>query len=153
MHIVDPASITEYYVNNDSTRNKYTGLLNANFQDYMDSLKQGAQFQVQSQKLKQRVSSVTSALGMAVGSFGGPAGIAMGFSVGNSIGKYLGNTLGQRIYGQAIADMGEIEFQAKTRHSQLAASLAFTNQIDGAIDTLRQNDNKRKKDDLQAMQV
>ena len=153
MYVVDPVTITGLYVNNDSVRNKYTGLLNANFQDYMDALKQGAQFQTQSNTLKRKIASVASALGMAGGAFGGPAGIAAGFSVGNSIGKYIGGVLGDRIYGQAISDMSEIGFQSKVRHSQLAASLAFTNQIDGAIDTLRQNENKRKKDDLQAMQV
>ena len=153
MYIADPVTLTQRYVDNDSTRNKYTGLVNANFQDYMDSLKQGGQFQFQANNLKQRISSLTSTLGMAAGSFGGPAGIAAGFSVGNSIGKYLGNVVSNRIYGQAIADMAEIAFQAKTRHGQLTASLAFTNQIDGAIDTLRQNENKRRKDDLQAMQV
>lgn len=153
MHIVDPVTITQLYIDNDSKRNKYTGLINANFQDYMDSLKQGGQFQFQSQRLKQRISSVTTGLGMAAGAFGGPAGMAVGFSIGNSMGKYIGNVMGDRIYGQAIADMAEISFQAKTRHGQLAASLAFTNQIDGAIDTLRQNENKRRKDDLQAMQT
>ncbi len=108
MYVVDPVTITGLYVNNDSVRNKYTGLLNANFQDYMDALKQGAQFQTQSNTLKRKIASVASALGMAGGAFGGPAGIAAGFSVGNSIGKYIGGVLGDRIYGQAISDMSEI---------------------------------------------
>lgn len=153
MYISNPQTITELYVNNDSTRNKYTGLLNANFQDYVDSLAQGGQFQAKSKRLQQRVTALASTLGTALGSLGGPAGMALGFGVGNSVGKYLGNVMGDKIYGQAIADMADIAHEAKVRHTQLAASLAFTNQIDGAIDTLRQNENKRKKDDLQAMQV
>ncbi|MBI3591674.1 MAG: hypothetical protein HY094_09905 [Candidatus Melainabacteria bacterium] len=154
MRIEDPQTITSMYVDNDSTRNKYTGLLNANFQDYVDSLSQGSQFQVKASQVKQRISSLTSTLGMAVGALGGgPAGVALGYSIGNTVGKYLGNVVGDRLYGQAIADMADIAHLAKVRHAQLAASLAFTNQIDGAIDNLRQNENKRKKDDLQAMQV
>ena len=153
MHITQPVTLTDIYVDNDSTRNKYTGLLNANFQDYMDSLAQGGQFQAQSLRLKIKVSALVSALGLAAGSLGGPAGMALGFGIGNTIGKYFGSVMGNRVYGQAIADMAEISHIAKVRHAQLAASLAFTNQMDGAIDNLRQNENKRKKDDIQAMQV
>lgn len=153
MHISPQESLAEHYVNNDSRRNMYTGLLNANFQDYMDSLAQGGQFQVKAQKLKQRVSALASTLGLAAGSLGGPTGLTLGFALGNGIGKYIGNVMSDKIYGEAIADMGDIAHEAKLRHSQVATSLAFTNQIDGAIDTLRQNENKRRKDDLQAMQV
>lgn len=153
MYIASPDSLASLYINNDGARNKYTGLLNANFQDYMDSLAQGGQFQVKAQKLKQKISGLFSAVGTAAGSLGGPSGLALGFAVGNGIGKYLGNVLGNRIYGQAIADMADIAHEAKVRHAQLATSLAFTNQMDGAVDTLRQNENKRKKEDLQAMQV
>lgn len=153
MYISQPHSLTIHYLENDSTRNKYTGLLNANFQDYIDALAQGGRFEVKSGKLKQRVSGLAAGIGMAVGTFGGPSGIALGFAVGNTIGKYLGNVLSDRIYGQAISDMANIAHESKLRHAQLATSLSFTNQMDGAIDTLRQNENKRKKDDLQAMQV
>lgn len=153
MYISQPISLTEMYVENDSTRNKYTGLLNANFQDYMDSMSQSGQLQVREAKLKQKISALTSGIGLAAGALGGPSGMALGFAMGNTLGKYFGNVVGDRIYGQAIADMAEIAHDAKLRHGQLAASLAYTNQIDGAVDTLRQNENKRKKDDLQAMQV
>ena len=153
MYISQPNSLTALYVDNDSTRNKYTGLLNANFQDYMDAMTQSGQLQVRQAKLKQKISAMTSALGIGFGALGGPSGMALGFALGNTLGKYFGNVVGDRIYGQAIADMSEISHDAKLRHGQLATSLAFTNQIDGAIDTLRQNENKRKKDDLQAMQV
>ncbi|OGI18666.1 MAG: hypothetical protein A3B68_01435 [Candidatus Melainabacteria bacterium RIFCSPHIGHO2_02_FULL_34_12] len=153
MYITQPATLTELYVNNSSTRNQYEGMLNANFQDYMDSLAQGGQYEVKAAQLKKRISAVASGLGMAIGTLGGPAGMPLGFAIGNSIGKFIGNTTSQRIYGQALADMADIAHEAKVRHAQLAISLAFTNQIDGAIDTLRQNENKRKKDDLQAMQV
>ena len=153
MYISEPQTLVDTYVNNDGTRNKYTGLVNANFQDYVDSLAQGSQFQVKASKLKQKISALAGTLGMAAGALGGTAGMALGFSVGNTLGKYLGNVVSDRFYGQAIADMADIAHLAKVRHPQLTASLAFTNQIDGAIDTLRQNENKRKKDDLQAMQV
>jgi len=153
MYISQPVTITELYIENDSTQNKYKGLLNANFQDYMDALGQSGQFQVRQAKLKQRISSVASGLGLALGVFGGPSGIAIGYSIGNTLGKYLGNVVGDRIYGQAIADMSEIVHDSKLRHAQIAASLAFQNQMDAGIDTLRQNENKRKKDDIQAMQV
>ena len=153
MYISQPVTLTEHYVDNDSTRNKYTGMLNANFQDYMDSLAKGGQFEVRSAKLKQRISALFSGLGMAAGALGGTAGMALGYSIGNTAGKYLGGIAGQKMYGQAIADMANIAHEAKTRHAQLATALAFTNQIDGAIDNMRQNENKRRKDDLQAMQV
>ncbi len=153
MYISQPITLTEQYVDNDSKRNKYTGMLNANFQDYMDSLAKGGQFEVRSAKLKQRISALFSGLGMAAGTMGGPSGIALGYSIGNTIGKYLGGAAGDKMYGQAIADMANIAHEAKLRHAQMATALAFTNQIDGAIDNLRQNENKRKKDDLQAMQV
>ena len=153
MYISQPTSLTEIYVEQDSMENKYKGLLNANFQDYMDSLKQGGELEVRAGKLKQKVSGLASGLGLAAGTLGGPAGLALGFSIGNVFGKYLGNVLSERIYGQAMADVSEISHDSKMRHAQLAASLAFLNQVGGAVDTLRQNENKRKKDDLQAMQV
>ena len=153
MYIYQPESLTEIYVERDSVRNKYESLLNANFQDYMDSLKQGGALQVRAGKLKQKISSLASGLGMAAGALGGPAGMALGYSIGNTVGKYFGNVFSQRIYGQAIYDVSEISHDSKLRHSQLAAQVAFLNQIGGAVDTLRQNENKRKKDDLQAMQV
>lgn len=153
MHITQPITLTELYIDNDSSRNKYTGLLNANFQDYMDSLAQGGRLQVKAKKLIQKVSALGAGIGMAAGVFGGPAGIALGTTIGNTVGKYFGNVLSDRLYGQAIADVSEIFHDSKLRQAQLASSLAFTNQMDGAIDTLRQNENKRKKDDIQAMQV
>lgn len=153
MYISQPDTITQLFVKNDSTRNKYTGLLNANFQDYMDAMSQSGELTVKQAQLKQRIAALGSGIGMAAGSLGGPSGIAFGFAIGNSLGKYFGNVAGDRLYGQAIADMSDIVHDSKLRHAQLAASLAYTNQIDGAIDTLRQNENKRKKDDMQAMQV
>lgn len=153
MHIYEPFSLTETYVENNSLENKYKGLLNANFQDYMDSLKQGGQLQLQAGKLKQKISGLTSGLGLAAGTLGGPAAMALGYSIGNMLGKYFGNVVTDKIYGQAISDVSEINHDSKIRHAQLAASVAFTSQIGGAIDTMRQNENKRKKDDLQAMQV
>lgn len=153
MHITSPITLTELYVDNDSSRNKYTGLLNANFSDYMEALKKGGEFQYKSGKLRQRISSLCAGIGLAAGTLGGPSGIALGLSIGNTLGKYLGNVAASRMFGQAIADMADIAHEAKVRHGQLATSLAFTNQMDGAIDTLRQNENKRRKDDLQAMQV
>lgn len=153
MHITDPISLTAMYVEQDSLENKYKGLLNANFQDYMDSLKQGGELQVRAGKLKQQISGLVSGIGLAAGTLGGPGGMALGFSIGNTVGKYFGNVLSERIYGQAIYDVSEISHDAKLRHAQLAATLAFYNQVGGAIDTLRQNENKRKKDDMQAMQV
>jgi len=153
MHITQPVTLTELYIDNDSRRNKYTGLLNANFQDYMDSLAQGGKLQVKAKKLTQRIAALGAGMGMAAGALGGPGGIALGFSIGNTVGKYFGNVVSDRIYGRAIADMGEIFHDSKLRQAQIASSLSFTNQMDGAIDTLRQNENKRKKDDIQAMQV
>ena len=153
MYISQPVTLTEMYIESDSMENKYKGLLNANFQDYMDSLSQGGQLQLKVGKLKQNVVALSSGIGMAIGTLGGPAGLGLGFALGNTVGKYFGNVVSDRIYGQAIADISEINHDAKLRHGQLATSLAFQNQIDAAIDTLRQNENKRKKDDLQAMQV
>jgi hypothetical protein len=153
MHITQPITLTELYIENDSSRNKYTGLLNANFQDYMDSLAQGGRLQVKAKKLIQRISSLGAGIGMAAGVFGGPGGIALGTTIGNTVGKYFGNVLSDRLYGQAIADVSEIFHDSKLRHAQIASSLSFTNQMDGAIDTLRQNENKRRKDDIQSMQV
>ena len=153
MYIDQSVSLAEMYVERDSLRSKYETLLNANFQDYMDSLKQGGELEVRAGKLKQKISGLASGIGMAAGVFGGPAGIALGFSIGNTLGKYAGNVLSERIYGQAMADMSEISHDTKLRHAQLAGTLAFSNQIGEGINTLRQNENKRKKDDLQAMQV
>jgi len=153
MYISQPVSLTELYIENDSLQNKYKGLLNANFQDYVEALRQGGEFQIKQGQLKNKVASLSSGIGMAFGVFGGPASMALGYSIGNTIGKYLGNVIGDRIYGRAIYDMSEIAHETRVRHSQIAASIAFQNQMDGAIDTLRQNENKRKKDDLQAMQV
>lgn len=153
MYIIEPATLTESVVSNQDRRSKYTGLLNANFQDYMDALSQGGQFKTKAQKVRIRISSVGASIGVAVGSLGGPAGMALGFTLGNSIGKYVGDVMAERIYGRAIFDMSEIAHEAKVRHAQLATSLAFTDQIEGAIDTLRENQNKREKDALQAMQV
>ena len=153
MYISEPSSLTQLYVENDSVQNKYKGLVNANFQDYMDGLSQTGKLEVRSAKLKQKISGVIAGAGMAVGSLGGPGGIALGFTVGNTFGKYLGNVIGDRIYGEAIVDMADIVHYAKLRHAQLAASLAFQKKMDDAIDTLRQNDNKRKKDAIQEMQV
>ena len=58
MYISQPNSLTEIYIEQDSIENKYKGLLNANFQDYMDSLKQGGELEVRSGKLKQKVSGL-----------------------------------------------------------------------------------------------
>lgn len=154
MHIIEPVSLAAMYVDQDSTENKYHGLLNSNFQDYMDSIKKNGELQVKAGKLSQKISGLGSGIGMAAGTFiGGPAGMALGYSIGNTLGKYFGNVLSNKFFGQAIADVAEISHDAKLRHAQLASTLAFHNQVGGAIDTLRQNENKRKKDDLQAMQV
>ncbi len=151
MYIADPVTLTEKYIENDSVSNKYKGLMNANFQDYMDSLAQGGQLQVKAGKLKQKIAALGSGLGLAAGTLGGPSGIALGYSIGNVIGKYFGNVTADRLFGQAIADANEINHDSKVRHAQLAATVAFFDQMDGAIDTLRQNESKRKKDDIQAM--
>ena len=153
MYVWEPHSLTEMYVEHNSRENIDKGLLNANFQDYMDSFAQSGKLQIRAGKLKQKVSALTSAIGIAAGSLGGPAGLALGFAIGNTVGKYAGNVLSDRIYGQAITDTDEITHDAKLRHSQLAAILSFERQVGGAVDTLRQNENKRMKDDLQAMQV
>ena len=153
MYIMEPDSLTQLYVEKNSNENVYKGLLNANFQDYMDSLKQGGELELSSGKLKQKVTGLASAVGLAAGALGGPAGLALGFSVGNTIGKYIASVLSQRIYGQAMSDISEISHDSKLRHAQIAAQLALLGQVGGAVDTLRQNENKRKKDDLQAMQV
>ncbi len=153
MYISQPFSLTAMYVDNDSMHNKYEGLLNANFQDYMDSLQKGGELEIRSGKLKQRVSALFSGLGMAAGALGGPAGMTVGFSVGNLVGRYVGSSMAGRIYGRAMEDMGEINQESKQRHAHIAAQIAMISQMGGAIDTLRQNENKRKKDDLQGMQV
>ena len=152
MYIAEPSSLTQLYVDNDSVQNKYKGLLNANFQDYIDSLGQSGRIEIRSGKLKQRIAGVIGGVGMALGTLGGPAGIELGFTVGSTIGKYLGNVVSDRIYGQAIADMADIVHYAKLRHTQLAATIAFQKKMDEAIDTLRQNENKRKKDAIQEIQ-
>lgn len=153
MYIDNPITLGELYVENTSKHNRYTLLINANFQDYMDSLRQVSQFQVRSSQLAQKISKVGGALGVAAGSLGGPVGTVLGFTLGNNIGKFIGSMVGNKIYGQAISDMNEISQMSKHRHAQLAANLAFVDQIDGAIDTMRQNDNKRVKDALNAMSV
>jgi len=153
MYIREPVTLTEMYVDNESNINKHKLLLNANFQDYMDTMWQSGQLEIKAGKLKQRISSVASGVGMAVGAFGGPSGIALGFAIGNTVGKYFGNVASGRIYGTAIADMAEMAHDAKLRHSQLAASVAFNDKMGEAIDTLRASENKRMKDDLQGMSV
>ena len=151
MYLRDSHSLLTEYISSFSRKNKYKGLLNANFADYMDALKQAGTLQIKSGKLKQKVSAIGTALGTAVGVFGGPAGMALGFSVGNTAGKYVGNVISDRIFGQAIADVDEIAHDSKIRHAHIAASYAFENQIGSAIDTLRENENKRLKDALQGM--
>ena len=153
MYVWEPHSLTEMYIDHNSRENISKGLLNANFQDYMDSLAESGRLQIKSGKLKQKISAMGSALGIAAGSLGGPAGMALGFALGSTIGKYAGNVASDKIFGQAISDINEISHDSKLRHAQLAAITAFEKQVSGAIDTLRQNENKRLKDDLQAMQV
>lgn len=153
MYIREPVTLTELYVDNESNINKQKLLLNANFQDYMDSMQKAGQLEIKAGRLKQRVSSVASGLGMAMGVFGGPSGMALGLALGNTAGKYFGNVVSNRIYGTAIADMAEMLHDAKLRHSQLAASVAFNDKMGEAIDTLRASENKRMKDDLQSMSV
>jgi hypothetical protein len=153
MTFIEPITLTEQMIESNSTSDKYKGLLNANFQDYMDAVKQASQLQIQSGGLKHRVTAIFSGLGLAAGSLGGPAGMASGFAVGNTIGKYTANVISNRVYGQAIADMSEIYHQSKLRHSQIATSLAFNDKMGEGIDSLRANENKRLKDALQAMAV
>ena len=153
MYISQPVSITQEYVENDSTQNKYKGLLSANFQDYMDAIGQSGQLEIRAGKLKQKVAGVVGGLGMALGTLGGPHAMALGFTVGNTLGKYLGNVVAGRIYSGAIYDMAEIVHYAKLRHTMLATTIAFNNKMGDAIDTLRQNENKRRKDAIQEMQV
>jgi len=153
MYLAEPVSLTQLYVDNDSTQNKTKGLLNANFQDFMDALSQTGQLELRAGSLKKSISGVFAGAGLAAGSLGGPAGIALGFTIGNTLGKYFGNVLTNRIYGRAIADIADLGHYAKLRHTQLASSIAFQKKIDEAIDNLRQNDNKRKKDAIQEMQV
>ena len=153
MYLADPVTPTDLYVESFSIENKYRGLLNANFQDYMDAIRQSGQLEIQSAKLKQRVSGVIASLGMAARAFGGPAGLSLGFAIGNTVGKYFGNVLSGRVYGQAINDMAEVVGYAKMRHTQLASSIMFQKKMGEAVDTLRQNDNKRLKDAIQEMQV
>lgn len=150
---IDPVSLTKQMLEVTEKSYQYKGLLNANFQDYMDSLAKSGQLQIQAAKLSQRISALGSGIGMAAGALGGPAGIALGFAIGSRIGKYLGNVASDRYYGRAIADMSEIMYTAKLRHAQLASSYALNDKMLEAVDTLRQNENKRKKDDLQAMSV
>ncbi len=153
MYVSQPISLTAMYVENDSLENKYKGLLTANFQDYLDSFKMGAELELRSAKVKSKLTALTSGVGMAAGAMGGPAGMALGFSVGNLVGKYFGSAMAQRLYGQAIEDVSEIALESKHRHAQLASLVAHIGQIGSGISTLRENENKRKKDDLQAMQV
>ena len=153
MFLADPVSPTQLMIEATSKSNEYKGLLNANFQDYLDAIKKSGELQIQSAKLKQKISGLGTGIGMAAGSLGGPAGIAIGFAIGNRFGKYFGNVASDRMYGQAITDMSEIMFTAKLRHAQLASSYAMNDKMMEAIDTLRQNENKRKKDDIQAMAV
>lgn len=153
MYISQPKSLTQMYVEVDSVENKYQGLINANFQDYMDSLAQSGELEIKSARLKQRIGGVIGAAGMAAGALGGPSGLALGFSIGNTIGKYLGNVVSNRIYGRAIADMADMVHNSKLRHTQLATSIMFNKKMYEAVDTLRQNENKRIKDAIQEMQV
>lgn len=153
MFIRMPVSLTELTVEKAGVSNQYKGLLNANFQDYMDSLSKSGELQIASGKITQKISALGSGIGMAAGALGGPAGIAIGFAIGSQIGKYVGNVVSDKIYGRAIADMAEIMHNAKLRHAQLASAYALNGKMMEAIDTLRQNENKRKKDDLQGMSV
>lgn len=153
MYISEPVTLTSLYIDNDSLQNKYKGLLNANFEDYMDSVSQSGQLETKSGKVKQRISGTIAGVGMAIGALGGPAGIALGFTIGSTIGKYVGNVVGNRIYGQAIYDMAELVHYTKLRHTMLATSIAFNSKMGEAVDNLRQNENKRKKDAIQEMQV
>lgn len=150
---VDPVSPTELMVANVGVSNEYKGLLNANFQDYMDGIAKSGELQLKLAKIKQRFSAIGTGVGMAAGSLGGPSGIALGAAIGTMLGKYAGNVVGDKLYGTAITDMAEIMHTAKVRHAQLAVSYSMNGKMLEAIDTLRQNENKRKKDDLQAMQV
>ena len=151
MHITDPVISTTLYIENDSTENKYKGLLNANFQDYMDGMVQSSQLEVKAGKLKNTIAGLGSGLGTAAGALGGPIGLALGFTIGQTIGKYLGSVATEKIYGQAISDMSDIVHFAKMRHTMLATSLAFQKKMGEGIDTLRQNENKRIKDSISEM--
>ena len=150
---IDPVSPTELMIANVGVSNEYKGLLNANLQDYMDGIAKSGELQIKLAKIKQRFSSIGTGVGMAAGSLGGPSGIALGAAIGTMLGKYAGNVVGDKLYGTAITDMAEIMYTAKVRHAQLAVSYSMNDKMLEAIDTLRQNENKRKKDDLQAMQV
>lgn len=151
MYVPKPITLTSQMLEVNSTGNKYKGLLNANFQDYMDSTRQAGELQIKAGSLKHKVTGVFSGLGIAAGTLMGPAGLAVGFSVGNNIGKYVANVVSDRVYGQAISDMSEIYHSAKMRHAQLATTLAINNKMGEAVNTLRTNENKRLKDALQAM--
>jgi len=153
MYISEPISLTAMYIENDSLENKYKGLLTANFQDYLDSFKMGAELELKSAKLKAKFAALGSGLGIGAGAMGGPAGMALGYSIGNVIGKYAGSATANKLYGQAIEDVAEISLESKQRHAQIASYIAHLGQISSGITTLRENENKRKKDDLQAMQV
>ena len=152
MYIPEPITLTAQYIENDSRRNEQRMLLEANFQDYLDSAAEGGKLQVKSGKIKMEVTSVLSGAGMAAGALlGGPAGLSTGFVIGNRIGKYLGGVLATKVYGQAISDMNQITGTANQRQIQIAAYLSFVNQVDGAIDSMRQNENKRKKAEIDSM--
>lgn len=151
MYISEPVTLTEKYIDNSSEGNKLKLMLDANFQDYMDSVKQGGQLEIKSGNLRNKVSAIISGIGLAAGTFGGPGGMAAGFAIGNTIGKYIGNSLSQRVYGKAIADMSDIYHQARVRHSQIATSIALQDKMGEGIDALRQNENKRLKEAYQAM--
>lgn len=153
MFLVDPVTPTELYIETQSTENKYKGLLNANFQDYMDGIRQSGELEIKAAKLKQRISGVIAATGMAAGALGGPSGLALGFAIGNTIGKYIGNVVSNRVFSQAINDMAEVVTYSKIRHTMLASSIMFQKKMGEAVDTIRQNENKRIKDAIQEMQV
>lgn len=153
MYITSPITMTEQMLSNDGESDKFKGLLNANFQDYLDAVRVSGELQVKSGKLQQQISGVFSSLGLAAGAFAGPAGLAAGFAVGNTVGKYVGNVMSNRIYGRALSDISEIYVDAKARHTQLATAMAFNDKMGEAVDTLRSNENKRLKDALQAMNV
>ncbi|MBI1858365.1 MAG: hypothetical protein HYR97_04545 [Candidatus Melainabacteria bacterium] len=148
-----PETLTQLMLDNIGKENEYKGLLNANFQDYMDGLAKTGELQIGSAKVKQKFAALGSGMGLAAGALGGPAGLALGFAIGNQIGKYAGNVMSDKIYGRAIADMSTIMHDAKLRHAQIAASYSLNGKMLEAIDTLRQNANKRTKDDLQSMAV
>ena len=151
MYISEPVTTTSLYIDSDSTQNKYKGLLNANFQDYMDGIVQSSQLEIKAGKLKNSVTGLGAGLGTAFGSLGGPIGLAFGFTIGQTIGKYLGSVIGEKKYGQAISDMSDVTHFAKMRHTMLATSYMFQKKMDEGIDNFRQNENKRIKDAISEM--